>query len=231
MRFHYLQHVSFEDSAQIGEWAKERGYQVSVTKLYDDDKLPSVKDFDFLAIMGGPMNIYEYEKFPWLKAEKDFIACAIKSGVKVIGICLGGQLIADVLGGKVVRNKETEIGWFEVIKSQKTLGTSFEKIADKFTAFHWHGDMFELPQNAILLASSKACANQAFQYKNALALQFHIEYSKESIDAMLENCANELIDAPSIQSQEQILAASDNLTANKKMLYELLDTFLAERNI
>ncbi len=105
MRIHYLQHVPFEDLANIEVWAKEKGHSISVTRLYDDEEPPEIKDFDWLVILGGPMNIYEEKTYPWLIREKEFIGEAIAAKKIVLGICLGAQLIADVLGGKVTRNR------------------------------------------------------------------------------------------------------------------------------
>lgn len=101
MRIHYLQHVPFEDLANIEVWAGEKGHEVSVTRLYMDETLPALDRFDWLIVMGGPMNIYEEVEYPWLIKEKEFIRNAINAGKFVMGICLGAQLIADVLGEKL----------------------------------------------------------------------------------------------------------------------------------
>ena len=114
MRIHYLQHVSFEDLGNIGVWAKEKGHSMTGTKLFANEVLPEMEEFDWLVIMGGPMNIYEEQEFPWLLKEKRFIAEAIRQNKTVIGVCLGAQLIADVIGGKVVKNPVREIGWFPI---------------------------------------------------------------------------------------------------------------------
>ena len=105
MRIHYLQHVPFEDLANIEKWAENRGHEVSKTLLFSGDGLPKLDKFDWLIIMGGPMNIYEHSKYPWLIKEKKFIGDVINDGKVVLGICLGAQLMADVLGGRVFRNE------------------------------------------------------------------------------------------------------------------------------
>ena len=143
MRIHYLQHVPFEDLAYIETWAKDKGHSLSVTKLYLNEKLPGMDDFDWLIVMGGPMNIYEEREYPWLVEEKQFIEEVIKTGKVVLGICLGAQLIADVLGGKVRQNDYQEIGWFPVTKtSEANNSVFFKSLPDDFMAFHWHGDTF-----------------------------------------------------------------------------------------
>ena len=114
MRWHWLGHVPFEDAANIGLWAHRRGYEVTHTQLYTGQPLPDVEEIDALAIMGGPMNIYQHRDHPWLIEEKRFIERAIQAHIPVIGVCLGAQLIADVLGAKVAQNRDIEIGWFEI---------------------------------------------------------------------------------------------------------------------
>lgn len=114
MRIHYLQHVPFEGLASIEQWATTKDYILSATKFYNGDTLPSVDHLDWVIVMGGPMNIYENDKYPWLTWEKHFIEEAIKKNKIVIGICLGSQLIADVLGSKVYKGQEKEIGWYPI---------------------------------------------------------------------------------------------------------------------
>ncbi len=112
MRLHSLQHIPFEDLAHIEMWAQDKSHSVSRTLLFNNDPFPQVGEFDWLIILGGPMNIYEEKEYPWLKREKKFIAEAIAQQKVVLGICLGAQLVADCLGGKVITFKE--IGWYPV---------------------------------------------------------------------------------------------------------------------
>jgi len=114
MRIHYLQHVPFEDLANMESWASSRGHALSKTRLFSGERLPPPSSFDWLIIMGGPMNIYEEERYAWLAEEKEFIKKAVYGGKIVLGICLGAQLISDVLGGLVTKNRYKEIGWFPV---------------------------------------------------------------------------------------------------------------------
>ena len=98
MHVHYLQHVAFEDAANIAVWAHERGHRLTNTRLDLDQPLPEPGGLDWLVVMGGPMNVDEHEIYPWLVREKEFIRRAIDRGVPVLGVCLGGQLISRVLG-------------------------------------------------------------------------------------------------------------------------------------
>jgi GMP synthase-like glutamine amidotransferase len=216
MRLHYIQHVPFEGIANIGGWAESLGWAISKTSAYKGEKFPDPDEFDWLIIMGGPMNIYEEKEYPWLAAEKRFIQGAIDKGKVVVGICLGAQLIADVLGGKVVRNKHKEIGWFPVrLRPEGFDSAPFRGFPKEFPALHWHGDTFSLSAGADMLAESEACPAQAFSSNNGrvLALQFHLESSVESVRALIENCSDELVDGPYIQSAEEIMGRKENFTA------------------
>lgn len=226
MKLHYLQHVPFEGPANIGDWAKSQGWSLSATHLYRGDKLPAQDDFDWLVVMGGPMNIYEEDQYPWLAAEKKFIEKAIEAGKIVLGVCLGAQLIADVLGGRVVRNPHKEIGWFPVsLRPEGVESPVFTSFPPEFQALHWHGDTFSLPPGAAMLAQSEACPAQAFSYNGGrvLALQFHLESSPESVRLLVQNCSDELVDGQYIQKAEAILENPANFSAIHASMRLLLE--------
>lgn len=224
MRLHSLEHEPFEGLANIAVWAKSKGHSITRTLLFNNEELPDIDEFDWLIIMGGSMNIYEEEKYPWLKEEKSFIAEAIASKKIVLGVCLGAQLIADVLGGKVTKNKYREIGWFPVKLTKEAKKSSiFSTLPEKFTAFHWHGDTFKIPHGALKIAESDACSNQAFELGRAIGLQFHLDYSKESINLMFKNCGNEIVEGKYIQKPDEILAQINNVQETQRLLNVLLD--------
>lgn len=213
-----LEHVSFEGPAAIADWARERGIDVERTAIYAGKSAPDVDSFDILAVMGGPMNIYEEDKYPWLAAEKRLIKEAIDAGKIVIGVCLGAQLIADCLGAKITPNEYKEIGWLPITLAEGEL-----------LAFHWHGDTFSLPAGSERLASSVACLNQGFTFgKNVLALQFHIEYSPESIETMIKNCPEDFADGGRyVQTVEQMREQIESRTADcNTALSRMLDRFI-----
>jgi GMP synthase-like glutamine amidotransferase len=158
--------------------------------------------------MGGPMNIYDHENYPWLLREKQFIKTAIDTGKLVIGLCLGGQLIADVIGGEVTKNNQLEIGWFPIrFKEGLKSSAFFSFLPDEPTVFHWHGDTFsKLPENAECIAESDACENQAFIYKEKVfGFQFHLETTEKIINDLVINCADEMIPGPYVQSKSELL--------------------------
>ena len=228
MRVHFIQHVSFEHPGYLLEWAKQ--HTVTFTKIFEDVSFPPPNDFDVLIIMGGPMGVYEEEKFPWLKKEKKFIKETIAAGKKVLGICLGSQLVAEVLEAKVYPNTEKEIGWWPIKKSANARNTPLiPEAPDEFVTFHWHGDIFDLPKNSIRLFSTDVCPNQGFLYgSNVAALQFHPEVTNELVSAMVEHEREELIPATFIQNEETIIRETPKWTdQNKKFFTAFIEQFLA----
>ncbi len=209
----------------IEAWANGKGHDVSRTLLFEGEALPDIEKFDWLVIMGGPMNIYEDEKYPWLTAEKNFIRGVIEEGKIVLVICLGAQLVADVLGGKVRRNELREIGWHWVsLTAEAQRSEIFRVLPEKFVALQWHGDTFEIPPDATWMAKSEACANQAFQHGKAIGLQFHLEASMESIDDLVKNCSGELSDdGEYVQNEEDILARVDVIPEMNGLMARFLD--------
>lgn len=202
MKLHYLKHEEFEDLGCIRTWAETNNYDITCTKLYKNEDIPLVFDFDILIILGGSMNVYEENKYTWLIKEKIFINETINKGIPVLGICLGAQLLSVVLGGTVSRNLYTEIGWFPVSKARVGVNAKLSSIfIDNMNVFHWHGDTFTIPQAATQLFSSNGCSNQGFIYKdNVIALQFHLGTDEDSVKSLCSNCANELIDGEYIQN-------------------------------
>jgi GMP synthase-like glutamine amidotransferase len=229
MRIHSIEHEPFEGLANIEVWAKNRGHSISRTLLFNNEELPDMSDFDWLVVMGGSMNIYEEEKYPWLREEKNFIAEAIANKKIVLGICLGSQLIADVLGGRVSKNRYKEIGWFPVsLTTDARDSPVFSTLPGKFIVFHWHGDAFIIPPGAARIAESEGCANQAFEYGRVIGLQFHLEYSVESINLMFQNCSNEIVDGKYIQKSDEIVSHISNVHKVKEILNMLLDNIERE---
>lgn len=207
MKIHFIQHVPFEGPAAIKDWALRRGHALSRTAIFEDEPLPAMDGFDWLIIMGGPMGVYDEHIYTWLAPEKRFISDAVSAGKAVLGICLGAQLLAAVLGGTVRRNAHREIGWFPV---RLTPGAAdfpaFAGLPGEFTAFHWHGDTFGIPPGAALAAESDACAAQAFAYnERVIGLQFHLESTAESVDALVRNCGVELVDERYVQKAAELI--------------------------
>ncbi len=227
MRINSLLHEPFEDTGYIRVWAENSGHLFSETCLFSGERLPSSEEYDLLVVMGGSMNIYEEEKYPWLSAEKRFIKSAIDSGKNVIGICLGAQLIASVLGAEVTKNKGPEIGWFAVEKTDDCKNNDLcSRIPDHFFSLHWHGDTFAIPEGSIHLFKSAACKNQGFLYGNSvLGLQFHPEVTRKNLKDFVDNCPDYIVeDSEYVQTVAEILDESHIAPANA-ILSVILDYF------
>lgn len=208
MQAHYLQHVPFEGLGSIEPWLESAGYSITCSRLFESTGLPDVNDVDLLIVMGGPMSVNDEEEYPWLAKEKEFVRKAIDLGKHVLGICLGAQLIASALSAKVYKNSETEIGWFPV-NSVSNSSDSLFSFPDSALVFHWHGETFDLPAGATLLASSAGCVNQAFQLGDSvIGLQFHLETTPESAKELINNCRDELISSKYVQTEGEIVSVS-----------------------
>jgi len=256
MNIHWFQHVPFEGLGCIEPWLAENGHTVTCTRLWAGDSVPIIGKkqqaltpsvpnsgtVDGLIVMGGPMGITDEADYPWLAAEKEFIKEVIAQDKPVLGICLGAQLIADVLGAEVRSGKNKEIGFFEC---RASVPLAFLQLADpldaendpegcsvlfprKFMAFHWHGDTFDIPDGAMRLVSSEATENQAFLCKNnVLALQFHLETTEQSLLTLYSNGSGKITDGPFIQTVEEAtalrLANGDPLKTCNDLMRQLLE--------
>jgi GMP synthase (glutamine-hydrolysing) len=227
MRIGVLQHAAFEGPGEIGAWATERGHALSVCHLYRGDALPEIDSFDLLLIMGGEMNIYQYRDWPWLKAESAFIRSVLEKGKRAVGICLGGQLIADALGAQVVQNAEIELGWLPITWTAEARA-AFPGLLPQATVLHWHGDTFGLPPGATRLAASEGCPEQGYMIPGkCLGLQFHLEVDPELTKEFVQGQT----DWPKgryVQTRDTVLKdASTYHAANRQYLHGMLDKFCA----
>jgi len=225
MKLCVLQHAAYEGPGEIAAWAAQHGHAVSLHHLYRGDPLPGLKDFDLLVVMGGEMNIYQYRDWPWLKPESAFIKTALARGKRVVGICLGAQLIADALGSRVFQNAEHEIGWLPVIWT-KEARAAFPGLPATTTVLHWHGDTFDLPAGAMRLATSEGCPEQGFLIEDkCLALQFHMEVDPPLAKQFVES-QGEWPTGPYAQTPKTILSeASSYCDGNRRLLHSMLDRF------
>jgi len=225
MRVRWLQHADFEDLGCIAPWLAANGHQVSGTRLYAGETPPDSAAFDALIVMGGPMNIYEYDRYPWLRGEKRLIRSAVDAGKRVLGVCLGAQLLADVLGGPVTRNADSEIGWFPMsLTAAGRESALFADLPQSFTGFHWHGDTYALPPGAECLATSEGCAQQAFVVgRQVLGLQFHLEVTRVNAEEWFRHERPQ--PARYVQTPEHILAEQDSFEENNRWMRAVLGRF------
>ena len=225
MHIHHLQHVPFEGLGSIESSLLRQGHQLSSTHLYRNALLPEIEDFDALIVLGGPMGVADVTDYPWLEAEMELIGRGISSGMKVLGICLGAQLIASALGARVYRNSCREIGWWPLSAAEHAATSGL--LPETFVPFHWHGDTFDLPEGANLLAYNTTCHNQAFTLgEQVIALQFHLETTTKSARALIEHGGDDLDGSRYVQTAEQMLADPDLFTRNNALMAHLLDRWL-----
>lgn len=219
MRAHILQHTASTTPGTTIEWLESENIPFAITQFFKaDPKIPSLDSFDYLIICGGEMNVDEEDKYPWLRLEKKFIKSALEKNKKVVGLCLGGQLMAEALGAQVGKHKTWEVGWWPIeLNLPASLKISPLNI---LTPFQFHGYSFETPKGAQCFANSKACENQAFLWgQNAIGFQFHPESTK----AWVIECSQEkLPSGPFVQSQQQMIEGNQYQTELQRWYFEIL---------
>ncbi|MBT3569925.1 MAG: type 1 glutamine amidotransferase [Opitutae bacterium] len=229
MRVHWLQHVPFEGLGCMSGWFLSRGHDLSCTRLFEEYSLPDVDDFDWLVVMGGPMGVEDSSKYPWLLLEINLIQSAIMNGKRILGVCLGAQLMAAAMDAKVSRNPHKEIGWFPVNMKEGEHTAFTEDFPKTFEAFHWHGDTFDIPQGAEHLVSSAATSSQGFCVgRSALALQFHLELRAGDANRIAEACHDDLTPGTYVQQPEEFTMKKDLFEDANKLMGRLLETLEKE---
>ncbi len=228
MRAHYLQHVPYERPGVIEEWIEENDHVLTRTQLYRSLDFPDLSEVDFLVVLGGPMGTEDEPEYPWLSREKAYVGEALEADVPVLGICLGAQIIASVLGSDIYTAKYDEIGWFPIQLTEDGKNHPYLRSwPEEFDVFHWHSDTFDLPEGATHLAENSGCENQAFVYDNqVLGLQFHVEMRPEDIEYMLEFGRDYGLQGPRVQDNELILEQKKKCDRGNALLKETLDTFV-----
>jgi GMP synthase-like glutamine amidotransferase len=230
MKIHYLQHFPSENPGSILTWAKGRGHEMRGSLLYKGDALPGLGDFDWLVVMGGPMNVDEETTYPWLRGEKELIRQAAYAGKTVLGFCLGGQLIAEALGGAVSKNREPEIGWLPIVwNCQARIRSLFSFFPETTTVLQWHGDTFsDLPPGAVHLADSEGCARQAFCWgTRVFGFQFHLEVTETMLEEFVRDFAQDVGQGTYVQSAAEIVGHPEYVAAGHELLAKFLSALEA----
>ena len=215
------QNVDFEGPSVILNWARCMKFEVDIVKAYEDEELRSE---DLLVILGGPMSVDDNIGF--LENEKIAISKHIAKGGKVFGICLGAQLVASVLGGRVYKGEHREAGWRSVDFEQNGV---FSALPPSAMVFHWHGDTFDLPANVTRFASNEAYANQAFYSHGGkvVGVQFHMEFTESSIEFLLISDGDYLeVDSPFVAESESIQSDSIYVKGANKLMFDMLDKWI-----
>ena len=176
-----LQHIACEPPGVYEDVMRDRGVSLVRVELDEGEPLPDWRGFDLIVAMGGPMSVNDEDRLPWIAGEKRLIRDAVHAGVPFFGACLGAQLLAASLGGRVYEGARPEVGFLSVeLTEAARRDPVFAHLPTRLLTFQWHGDTFTLPRGAVRLASSPEYENQAFRWgEAAYGLQFHLEVSAE----------------------------------------------------
>jgi GMP synthase (glutamine-hydrolysing) len=179
-----IRHVPFEDLGSFTSVLRERGFAVAYRDAgIDDLGAPDLVDADLLIVLGGPVGVYETRDYPFLRGEIAVVERRLKAGRPVLGLCLGAQIMAKALGARVFKGKRKELGWSPLELSDSGRKSALAELGARTAVLHWHGDTFDLPRGAELLASTRLYANQAFAWRRqALGLQFHVEATTRGLE-------------------------------------------------
>lgn len=195
LKVHYFQHIAGEGFGSCYEFLKAHQAKITATEFFalpsdtclEIEALPQIEDVDLLIIMGGPMSVNDEANYPWLKIEKRWIRRYLATGKPAIGLCLGGQLIANALGAAVSRNTQKELGWSTVYRIDNVPQHCFE-LPKEFSVLQWHNESFDIPKGAIHLAENPVCRNQMYQIgNNVLGFQFHPEMTPDVLQNFLDD--------------------------------------------
>lgn len=193
MKFLVLQQIDCEGPGEFGSFMEAAGISFDIVKLNHGEKAANLSQYDAMLVLGGPMNVYEQDKYPFIREEDKLIKQAISMNMPYLGVCLGAQLLAKALGSKVRPNHTKEIGFMNVyLTDEARENRLFHNINKSLPVFQWHGDTFDIPQGARKLATSFSCTNQAFCHGRLYALQFHMEVTAGMVREWAKEYKDEL---------------------------------------
>jgi len=221
-----VQNTKIEDAGYLGELLKEDGFDIH-SVYAKHEKLPE-KKYSLVVILGAPESAYD--DLLYLQEEQKLIKKSVENNTPVLGICLGSQLIAKTFGGKVYRGQKKEIGFYSdlVPEANSSLFSGFD---NPFTVFHWHGDTFDLPEGATRLVRSENYQNQAFQFKSAVGLQFHLEIDAEMVNLWLDKTEEKLQNIPYIIPQKIRSDIDENISIVKTNMKTFYNNFKSSFNL
>ncbi len=220
-----IQNTKNEGISTLGKLFEEDGFGIT-TVLAKKEKIPPIAP-RVIVILGAPESAND--DLSYIKDELALIQNAVKNETPVLGICLGSQLIAKAFGAKVYQGKKKEIGFYSDIEFDNTSKSRlFKDIKSPATVFHWHGDTFDLPDNAIRLAHSKDYQNQALKVGSAVGIQFHLEVDESTIKLWLDRSRDDPNSAPYIKYEEMIREITQNISTIQNNMQIFYKNFKSE---
>lgn len=229
---HCIQHSDRVRPLTVAEWAAERGLDLQVVRVDREDRMPVPGEVERLVVLGGGMNSDQVDEHPWLVGEADWLRDVVDLGrAHVLGICLGSQLLAHVLGGTVGRAAVPEIGWQRIERTGDGDDDAvFASLPGSFDAMQWHGDAWTVPPGGRLLATSTGCAMQAFGWGDRVrGVQFHPEFTYARTRELARSTNDDLTPRGCIQAPEEFLAGPARFDALREVCVQLLDGSLDVR--
>lgn len=224
-----IKHAYIEGAGTLENFFKETFFEAKVFELWQGEHLPALDACEAIISLGGPMNVYETDTYPFLRDEEDYIREALDKNIPFLGICLGAQLLAKACGAPVIKAPREEIGWFTVaVTPDARHDALFGNFASKLDVFQWHQDMFALPRGAVLCATGDICRNQAFRIGEcAWGLQFHPEMTKEMLNSWLIDSPGHIDKIAVLQGYAKI---HDQYRKQAKQLYLSFEKVMLERS-
>ncbi len=218
-----IQNTKIENSGYLGELLSEDGFDI--TSVNAKHEIIPKKEFSLIVILGAPESAND--DLPYLIAEQKLIKNSVNSNIPVLGICLGSQLIAKTFGAKVYQGPKKEIGFYHDLMFSNN-SKLFEGFKNPFSVFHWHGDTFDLPIGATRLVLSTNYQNQAFRYKSAVGLQFHLEINEQMVNLWLDKTEEKLKQITYIDPQKIRSDINENISIVKSNMELFYNNFKCE---
>lgn len=221
-----VQNWAPESPGHLADYLRENDIPHNVIRSYLGETLPKPTDIEAAIVLGTPVSVRDYLQHEYLKRLFAFVAACVKHDLPLLGICFGGQFLARVLGADVNRNPDREIGIYKAtLTDEGTKDKLFAGLPREIDVFHWHGDTFQIPFGATLLATGETCRNQAFRKGNAVGIQFHIEPRTEEIPLWCDEYTQEL--AEDSKTKDQIVSSFISKADQMKQLsFRLMQNFL-----
>ncbi len=217
-----VKHIDIEGPGSIEDFFNDIARPFSILDLSKGDLLPgSLQGIEAVISLGGPMNVYEDNKFPFLKGEDVFLKEILKKSIPFLGICLGSQLLAKAAGAKVGKSPQKEVGFSEVqLTEAGKRDVLFKDLPSDLKVFQWHEDMFGIPKGGVLLASSEKCPHQAFRFgKNAYGVQFHVEVTPPIVNSWIDAYAKNKQQSVFTKIRNEFRENKASFDAHAKIIY------------